>query len=511
MSLNRRIGVPVLFVTLLAAGVVIKHTSAVGVPVPAAPRPVVRAVQAPSPLYDSGARRDFAAPHAAAAEGGTLAGGWIDQKGGVYSVSGGCLRATSADTTGYLRGLALRPSGVGAATPNVEGTIFVPDGLPTPGTVNSLVLRFQPGGTFYLFQLSPDTLYVYKVIGGSAVTRLGSVGVRPQAADAYSLTGSAVNAGPAVVLNVSATDTRTGKPIGSLRVSDASSPITGAGRVGLDSWVGNNAAGTMTSTYSRVIFRALPAVPVTVSKASPKIGFIGDSITAGYNQVGTTITPGSNDAAALTVGKLSRMKDTALADAGVPWGEYDQGSSGTSTESWLPGSADSLEGRAKSAFRSAFGKPDPKTNPVWVLLMLGTNDVRSDNLYPAERHQKNLQAITDDLVAGGFNVVLNHAPSFVAPTRFNGVTWDANSLGLLRSYLPGERAVVASFAVRAPGRVFLGDTSAFDYFAVRPVLFQEYGVYGGLHPNGKGGTDALATYWAGAFSRITQRRPLPPK
>lgn len=480
---RHKLRVPALLVTLLAAG----------------------AVRAQTTTYDSDIGRDFAAPHAAAAAGGTLAGGWVDQAGGLYSVSGGRLQATSADTTGYLHGLALRPPG--AATPNVEGTIFVPNGLPTPGTVNSLVLRFQPGGTFYLFQLSPDTLYIYKITGGSAVTRLGSVAAHPAASDPYALTGSAVNVGSAVTLSVSVRNTRTGQAIGSLKVADPAGPITQAGQAGVDSWVGSNAAGSMTASYSRVIFRALPAVPATASKASPKIGFIGDSITAGYNQVGSTITPGTNDAASLTVRKLSQTKGGALTDAGVPWGEYDQGSSGASTESWLPGGADSLEGRAKGAFLSAFGKPDPKTNPVWVLLMLGTNDVRSDNLYTAERHQRNLQSITGDLVAAGYNVILDHAPSFVTPTSFNGVTWDARALALLRSYLPGERAVAESFAGRAPGRVFLGDTSAFDVFAARPALFQEYGVYGGLHPGGQGGTDALAACWARAYTRINPERP----
>ena len=190
------------------------------------------------------------------------------------------------------------------------------------------------------------------------------------------------------------------------------------------------------------------------------------------------------------------------ADSGVAWSAYDQGSSGSSTADWLPGAADSLNGRAQSSFVSAFGKPDPATNPVWVLLMLGTNDVRSDHLFTAEQHGKNLQAITEDLVSHGFNVVINHAPAFVAPTSFNGVTWDAHSLSLLRLYLPAEKAVVASFGARAPGRVFLGDTSAFDLFAARPALFQEYGLYGGLHPGGQGGTEALARCWARAFRSI---------
>lgn len=245
--------------------------------------------------------------------------------------------------------------------------------------------------------------------------------------------------------------------------------------------------------------------PTAANQASPKIGFIGDSITAGYNQVGSTITPGTNDAGALTIKKLSETKACALADSGVSWQAYDQGSSGSSTADWLPGGApSSLNARAKAAFSAAFGKPDPTANPVWVLLMLGTNDVRSDNHFTPKQHQKNLQAITEDLVASGYNVVLNHAPAFVAPTRFNGVAWDASALTLLRSYLPGEQAVAASFASRAPGRVFLGDTAAFGYFAARPRLFQEYGVYGGLHPNGDGGTQALAVLWAAAFERISQ-------
>ena len=163
-----------------------------------------------------------------------------------------------------------------------------------------------------------------------------------------------------------------------------------------------------------------------------------------------------NDAATLTVQKITAHKRLARADAGVPWDVYDRGSSGSSTRDWQPGGPSSLNARARSAFVSAFGRPDPKTNPVWVLLMLGTNDVRSDNLFTAEEHQRNVQAIAADLVAGGYNVVINHAPAFDPATRFNGVTWNAASLALLQSYLPGEKAVVDSFGTHAPGRVFSG-------------------------------------------------------
>ena len=254
--------------------------------------------------------------------------------------------------------------------------------------------------------------------------------------------------------------------------------------------------------YSRLTVRSLPPGQLPGAQASPKIGFIGDSITAGHNQVGQTITPGVNDVAALTLKKLAQIKTFARADAGVPWSLYDQGHSGSSTKEWLPDQPDGLEGKAKTAFAAAFGTPDPKKNPVWVLVMLGTNDVRSDELLSPEAHQKNLQAIVDDLVASGYYVVLNQAPSFDTTTAFNGVVWDAKALALLQSYHSGEQAVVDSFAKRAPGRVFMGDTIAFAYFLNRPKLFEEYGVYGGLHPNGSGGTDALATLWAKAFERV---------
>ena len=462
----------------------------------------LKAAQAQAVTYDSARHHDFAASHPAVAAGQTFAAGWTDQAGGIYSVTRGSLRATSADKTGYLRGLALRPAGENADTPDVQGTLFVPNGLPTPGTVNGLVLRFQPGGTFYLFQLATNTLYAYKITGGTTVTRLGSVGVNPVTSHPYSLTGSARNAlGGGVTLTVTAKDTRTGKAIGSVSASDKSKPITQAGQVGIDSWVGNNEPKPMTALYARIMFSRLPPAPP--SKASPKVGFIGDSITSGYNQYGNTITPGTNDVATLTVQALTQTPGGALTDDGIPWSSYDQGNSGSSTGGWQPGDENSLESRAKTAFTEVFGKPDPKTNPVWVLVMLGTNDVRSDNHYTAEKHQNNLQAIADDLVASGYNVVFNHAPAFVTPTQFNGVTWDADSLNLLRSYLPGEQAVIDSFATRAPGRVFLGDTSAFGYFASHPMLFQEYGVYGGLHPNGVGGTMALAGFWAQAFTGIT--------
>ena len=458
--------------------------------------------QAQTLTYDSRTHSDFAQPHATVAAGQTVAPGWTDVSGGVYSISDNTLSAESTDTKGYFHGLALRPARETAQTPNVQATIDVPNGLPGPGIGNGLVLRYQPDGTFYLFQLAQDTLYVYKISGGTAVTPLGSTAVHPDFGHAYSLTGSVVNTGSLVALSASARDTRTGKPIGALNAYDTSRPITRAGRVGVDSWVSGGASGAALMAYSGFTVRSLPPGQLSGTQASPKIGFIGDSITAGYNQAGQTIMPGVSDVAALTVKKLAQIKTFAHADAAVPWSLYDQGSSGSSTRDWLPDRPGGLEVKAKTAFTAAFGPPNPKTNPVWVLVMLGTNDVRSDNLFSPQTHQQNLQAITDDLVASGYNVVLNEAPSFNIATAFNGVKWDAAALTLLHSYQPGERAIAASFAKTAPGRVYLGDTAAFAYFSTRPTLFQEYGLYGGLHPNGTGGTDALATLWAQAFERV---------
>ena len=494
MIFNGKISIPPaliasLFASIMAAGI------------------LTRTAQAQTLTYDSSTHHDFAAPHTSVAAGHALVGGWVDQRGGVYTVTGSSLKATSVGTTGYLQNLALRPLSETSATPNTEGTIFVPNGVPNPATANGLVLRFQTDGTFYLFQLSPSTLFIYKISKGRTAILLQTIFVHPNPADPYSLTGSAVTTASGVTLSASATDTRTHQPIGSLSTIDNATPILEAGQVGVDSWVGNNAADAMTEVYSRVMFYRLPAAsaaastPLAGPKASLKIGFIGDSITSGYNQVGSTITPGVSDAAALTIKMLVKAKITALADNGIAWNVYDQGISGTSTGDWRPGNPDSPEMRAKAVFTAAFGTPDPKMNPVWILLMLGTNDVRSDNRFTAQQHQNNLQATVEDLVASGFNVIINHAPAFVTSTKFNGVAWDASSLALLQSYLPEEQAVAASFANRAPGRVFMGDTSAFDYFATRPELFQEYGVYGGLHPNGKGGTEALATCWVHAFNQ----------
>jgi len=488
------IRLPILILCLLTA------TAAQAQTPPAAP--------AQTMTYDSNFRRDFIASHPTVSAGGTLANGWKDLQGDIYSVAGDCLQATSSDGNGYFYDLALRPAAENAA-PNVAGTIFVPNGIPTPNTANGLVLKFQPDRTFYLFQLSQNALYIYKVSGGRTAMRLGAVPAQPNLSHPYSLTASAVNTNTStnsgVTLTVSAQDTRTGKPIGAFSVLDVDSPILEGGQAGVDSWVGDNAPGTASATYAHILFFRLPETALAVSKASPKIGFIGDSITAGYNQVGRTITTGVTDAATLTIKQLSQTKAAAQADAGISWNAYDQGISGSTTADWRPGDADSPEARAKAAFASAFGQPDPKTNPVWVLVMLGTNDVRSDRRFTAARHRQNLQAITADLVAGGYNVILNALPAFVVPTRFNGVAWDAASLRLLRAYLPAERAVAASYAKSAPGRVFLGDTSAFAAFAAHPTLFQEYGVSGGLHPNGVGGTETLASGWARAFLRVTRQ------
>ncbi len=470
--------------------------------------------------YDSSYLRDFAAVHGQVSAGGTLVNGWTDLQGEIYSVSGNRLYAVSSDANGYFYDLALRPAAENAA-PNVEGTMEAP-GIPSANTASGLVLRFQPDRSFYLFQLSPAALVVYKMTGGRTAQRLGSAPVQPNTAHPYSLTASAVNAGgrtSSVTLSVSATDTRTGKPLGSLRVFDAGSPILDGGAAGVDSWVADSAPETTRTSYTHIAFFRLPETASSLVQAVPKIGFIGDSISTGYNETGHTITPGVNDAAALTIQKLRQTKSAALADSGIAWNSYDQAVGGSTTADWKPSdptgdldsdadSTPSLELKAKAAFAAAFGQPDPKANPIWVLVMLGTNDARSDvrHRFTAQRHQQNLQALTADLVAGGYNVVLNEPPSFVVPTRFSGVLWDAASLRLLRSYQAADQAVAASFARTAPGRVFLGDTSAFSVFAAHPALFQEYGSGGGLHPSGAGGTAALAGGWARAFSRAASPR-----
>ena len=460
--------------------------------------------------YDSDYLRDFTAAHGRVSAGHTLVNGWTDLQGEIYSVSGNRLHALSSDANGYFYDLALRPAAENAA-PNVEGTMDVPTGIPSPNTASGLVLRFQRDRTFYLFELSQNALIVFKMTGGRTAARLGSVPVQPNTVHPYSLTASAVNAGTGtssgVTLSVSATDTRTGKRIGSLSVFDGDSPILEGGAAGVDSWVADSAPETTQTAYTHIAFYRLPETVLPVSQASPKIGFIGDSITTGYNEAGRTITPGVNDAAALTIRKLAQTKTAALADSGIAWSAYNQAADGTTTSDWQPGDG-SVESKAKAAFAAAFGQPDPKANPVWVVVTLGTNDVRSDarHRFTAKRHGRNLQALTADLVASGYNVILNEPPPFVVPTRFSGIVWDAGSLRLLRSYLPADRAVVSSFARTAPNRVFLGDTSAFSVFAAHPALFQEHGTSGGLHPSGTGGTNALAAGWARAFLQAATSR-----
>lgn len=460
--------------------------------------------------YDSNYLRDFTAVRGRVGAGRVLVNGWTDLQGEIYSVSGNRLHAVSSDANGYFYDLALRPEAENAA-PNVEGTMDVPTGIPTPDTASGLVLRFQRDRTFYLFEMSQNALIVFKMTGGRTAARLGSVPVQPNTVHPYSLTASAVNAGAGtssgVTLSVSATDTRTGKRIGSFSVFDGNSPILDGGAAGVDSWVADSAPETTQTAYTHIAFFKLPETVLPVSQASPKIGFLGDSLTTGYNEAGRTITPGVNDAAALTIRKLSQTKTAARADSGIAWSAYNQATDGTTTSDWQPGD-ESVESKAKAAFARAFGQPDPKANPVWVIITLGTNDVRSDarHRFTAKKHGRNLQALTADLVASGYNVILNEPPPFVVPTRLGGVLWDAASLRLLRSYLPADQAVVASFARTAPNRVFLGDTSAFSLFAAHPALFQKRGSSGGLHPNGTGGTDALAAGWARAFLRAATSR-----
>ncbi|MHB1310568.1 MAG: hypothetical protein ACYC3L_01030, partial [Gemmatimonadaceae bacterium] len=94
---------------------------------------------------------------------------WIDEAGGVYSISSNTLLATTSNTTGYLTQTLLRPSGEAATGQRITATFVAVSST----QANSGILLRGQSGDFYFGHLdfASPALHIYKVVGG-AVTSL---------------------------------------------------------------------------------------------------------------------------------------------------------------------------------------------------------------------------------------------------------------------------------------------------------------------------------------------------
>jgi lysophospholipase L1-like esterase len=202
------------------------------------------------------------------------------------------------------------------------------------------------------------------------------------------------------------------------------------------------------------------AVGVTLG-APLHIGFIGDSITDGFD---VTTKPGT--LAAAQVQLMTGRYTTAT----------NQGVDGTQTGSWISGSTDL--NTAKAAFAAA--------GVTIVCIMLGTNDSYGNS---AATYQSNLTSCVNDLVGAGYTVILNYPPGY-KPDITN--PYDEVALGRLETYPTAIAALVNG------STILQGDKMALPYFAERTDLLQSGD---GIHMTDTG-NPTLAQFWATAIAEI---------
>ncbi len=185
-----------------------------------------------------------------------------------------------------------------------------------------------------------------------------------------------------------------------------------------------------------------------------------------------------------------------------------QGVSGCTTTDYLP--------QTETLFPKAKAAADKFADETWATLvfsiMLGTNDsaITGPNGAPAslEKYEENMKAIINQLLALYPNCkIVLHRPVWYSPNTYNGAMYLKEGLNRLQSYYPVLQSLVADYANRFPGQVFMGDTEGFDYFKAnyQTDLFPEDGNAGTfyLHPNVKGAA-VLGELWGKAIMKILE-------
>ena len=237
-------------------------------------------------------------------------------------------------------------------------------------------------------------------------------------------------------------------------------------------------------------------VGVVYAQEAPKkhlnIIFIGNSITHGAGLA----KPSHEAPPAQAVFYLNQQ-------AGIGQVKFsNQGVSGCTTVDYLP--------ETHTLFDQAKQAADLLADEDWATLlfsiMLGTNDSAMEGTNGApvspEQYTRNMTQLIDSLLAlyPTCKVVV-HRPIWYSPNTYNGAKYLQEGLNRLESYYPEIQALIKTYAPKAPGRVFLGDTEAFDFFKENEAKFQHEQGRAGiffLHPNQEGAKD-LGKFWGKAI------------
>ena len=245
--------------------------------------------------------------------------------------------------------------------------------------------------------------------------------------------------------------------------------------------------GTVTTTFLMYVAAQLQTQPLAVV-------CIGDSITygSGVTNAGTVNLP---TMPGYLIAKLARLFGIRTVTGS------NQGHDGYTTVDFVP--TGSTYAAARSAMTTLL-TATPSALPVFSI-MLGTNDSsqsgadNSPNSSPASPSQFNtsLKAIITQLLTdfSGCKIFV-HCPTWYSPnTGATNAVKQQIGLSALVSYLPVIKAIPAAYATSNPGRVFLGDAYAFQWFAqnYNAELQTESGSDGNyrIHPLGTAGADGL--------------------
>lgn len=226
------------------------------------------------------------------------------------------------------------------------------------------------------------------------------------------------------------------------------------------------------------------------------IVFIGNSITYGAG-LGKPAHESAPARAALYLSKQPGVAAVKFANRGV---------SGATTTDFLP-----EEG---TLFKEVCRAADRLKEETWATLLfslsLGTNDsaVEGTNGSPVSpsQYRRQMTAIIDRLLTlYPSSRVVVHRPLWYSSNTCNGAVYLEEGLARLQTYYPQLQQLVAEYQRRWPGRVFMGDTDAYDRLKGDYIKYYQpeqgrAGIFY-LHPNAEGAS-LLGTYWGKALMRV---------
>ena len=241
-----------------------------------------------------------------------------------------------------------------------------------------------------------------------------------------------------------------------------------------------------------------------VKEKTLHIVFMGDSITYGA-------AVADRDHFAPPVAAASSLQQMPLVDK-VAF--YNAGTSGATTLDFLPGTGNFKRSiAAADEFNGEIQKlsdDQKKADELIFSIMLGTNDSAIEGTHGApivpEKYRQNLLIIIDSLLSRypDCKVVINEAPWY-SDNTYNGAKYLKEGRQRLVRYNPELVRLVNHYKKLRPGRVYLGDQSAFAYFQknYKHMMAAENGQQGVfyLHPNNRG-SSVLGDKWAKAIYKV---------